>query len=48
MYPDQTNSMIETENGSFGKEFSDIDGDDVGCNGNEITYCNDEDDQNCI
>ena len=48
MYPDQDNSMIETESGSFGKEFSDMDGDDVGCNGNEITYCNDEDDQNCI
>ena len=80
MYLDQVNSMIETEDKSFGRSFSDIDGDDndyglisadscntkegiwygndddltaycgdgIGCNGTEITYCNEENNQNCI
>ena len=80
MYLDQVNSMIETEDKSFGIPFSDIDGDDndfgnisadscntvggiwhgnegddtafcgdgIGCNGTEITYCNDENSSNCI
>ena len=80
MYLDQVNSMIETENKSFGRPFSDTDGDDndygiisadscntkegiwygndddltaycgdgIGCNGTEITYCNEENNQNCI
>ena len=80
MYLDQVNSMIETEDKSFGRPFSDIDGDDndygiisadscntkegiwygndddltaycgdgIGCNGTEITYCNDENSSNCI
>ena len=80
MYIDQVNSMIETEDKSFGIPFSDKDGDDndfgnisadscntvegiwhgnegddtafcgdgIGCNGTEITYCNDENNSNCI
>ena len=80
MYLDQVNSMIETEDKSFGIPFSDTDGDDndfgdisadscntvggiwhgnegddtaycgdgIGCNGTEITYCDGDNNEDCI
>jgi len=48
MYLEQENSMIETEDKSFGQAFSDTNGDEEGCIGSQLNYCVDENDQNCV
>ena len=48
MYLEQENSMIETEDKSFGQAFSDTNGDEEGCIGSQLNYCVDENDQNWV